>query len=74
MAIPSKVCKVALTRRRYSGSLGGRTRVRPVAAATTKIISMDILTLFHPPRSIVNEIYFSSPYESGINIMVSHLK
>lgn len=38
--------------------------MRPVAAAMTKMISMLIRTLFHPPRSTVNEMYFSSPYRT----------
>jgi hypothetical protein len=50
-----------LTLSLYSGSFGGRTKVRPVAAAKTTMISRLIRTLFHPPRSIVNEIYFSAP-------------
>mmetsp|Transcript_17946 Transcript_17946/g.41381 ORF Transcript_17946/g.41381 Transcript_17946/m.41381 type:complete len:224 (+) Transcript_17946:1113-1784(+) len=45
---------------RYRGSFGGSTKVLPVAAAITKIISMDMRTLFQPPRSVENDMYFSS--------------
>jgi len=45
---------------RYNGSLGGRTKVRPVTAARTNNISIDILTLFQPPKSGVKVMYRSS--------------
>ena len=55
-------CQDSLTVNKYIGTGGGKTNVRPVAAAIINMFSRFILILFHPPLSGSNVMYFGLAY------------